>query len=250
MTIDKLMETLPDNYNAVDRELIQRAYQFALKAHSGQQRVSGESFITHCVSVGIILAELNVPPALVASGLLHDTVEDTAVTLDDIRREFGEDIARLVDGVTKLTQLPRVQRGDHHLTEDDENGSDAIPLIPISDASRKRQLAQETLRKTFLAMGEDIRVVLVKLADRLHNMRTLYVLSESKQKRIAQETLDIFAPLANRLGIWQMKWELEDQGFRYVNPEKYSEIASFNFFSQGRSRKPGPGNHNPAEGNS
>lgn len=226
MTIDKLLETLPDTYNAVDRELIQRAYQFALKAHSGQKRVSGESFITHCVSVGIILAELNVPPALVASGLLHDTVEDTDVTLDDIRQEFGEDIARLVDGVTKLTQLPRVQRGDHHLADDDENGSDVIPLIPISDASRKRQLAQETLRKTFLAMGEDIRVVLVKLADRLHNMRTLYVLSESKQRRIAQETLDIFAPLANRLGIWQMKWELEDRAFQYVNPEKYSEIAS------------------------
>jgi GTP diphosphokinase / guanosine-3',5'-bis(diphosphate) 3'-diphosphatase len=224
MTIEKLLELLPETYNAVDRELIVRAYQFALNAHKGQTRVSGDSFITHCVSVGIILAELKVPPALVAAGLLHDTVEDTDVSLDDVRREFGEEIARLVDGVTKLTQLPRVSRGDSHLV-DSEDGEEDDNLPVISDASRKRQLAQETLRKTFLAMGEDIRVVLVKLADRLHNMRTLRHMSEAKQKRIALETLDIFAPLANRLGIWQIKWELEDRAFQFVNPEKYNEIA-------------------------
>ena len=118
MTIEKLFEVLPDTYNAVDRELILRAYQFALAAHKGQTRVSGELLITHCVSVGIILAELKVPPALVSAGLLHDTVEDTDVSLEDVRREFGDEIARLVDGVTKLTQLPRVSRGDlPHLVE-------------------------------------------------------------------------------------------------------------------------------------
>lgn len=224
MTIEKLLEILPDTYNAVDRELILRAYQFALAAHTGQTRVSGESFITHCVSVGIILAELKVPPALVAAGLLHDTVEDTNISLDDIRREFGEEITRLVDGVTKLTQLPRVSRGDSHIVDSDDDTAED-EFLHASDASRKRQLAQETLRKTFLAMGEDIRVVLIKLADRLHNMRTLRYMPEAKQKRIAFETLEIFAPLANRLGIWQIKWELEDRAFQYVNPEKYNEIA-------------------------
>ncbi len=222
MNFENLIEMLPENYSPIDREQVERAYQYAEKAHTGQQRISGEAYITHCIAVAIILAELKVSPTLIVAGLLHDVVEDTPVTLDNIRQEFGDEVARLVDGVTKLTQLPRVSRGDQHPFEIEEYG-----LIQADgmDDSRKRQLAQETLRKTFLAMGEDIRVVLVKLADRLHNMRTLWYMPESKRKRIAQETLDIFAPLANRLGIWQIKWELEDLSFRYVNPEKYKEIA-------------------------
>jgi GTP pyrophosphokinase len=223
--INSLMKILPENFSAVDRELILRAYQFAEAAHEGQKRVSGEPYITHCVEVASILADLKVPPALIAAGLLHDTVEDTHVTLEDIRREFGEEIARLVDGVTKLTHLPRVSRGDQHYSEIEEYGLAQSDEAEVTDDSRKRALAQETLRKTFLAMGEDIRVVLIKLADRLHNMRTLRHMPETKRRRIAQETLDIFAPLANRLGIWQIKWELEDLGFRFVNPEKYTEIA-------------------------
>jgi GTP diphosphokinase / guanosine-3',5'-bis(diphosphate) 3'-diphosphatase len=222
MTIDNLMEALPDTFSGLDRELILRAYHFAEKAHEGQKRASGEPYITHCLAVAGILTELNVPPAIIVSGLLHDTVEDTPVTLEIVREEFGEEVARLVDGVTKLTNLPRVSRGDHLQNGDNEDEFDEPPL---EEDARKKALSQETLRKTFLAMGEDIRVVLIKLADRLHNMRTLGYMPEAKRKRIAQETMDIFAPLANRLGIWQIKWELEDLAFRHVYPEKYKEIA-------------------------
>lgn len=228
MKIEALMDALPDNYGPLDRDLIMRAYRFAEAAHSGQKRVSGEPYITHCVSVAAILVEMRVPPAVLVAGLLHDTVEDTEVTLADIRREFGEEVGRLVDGVTKLTNLPRVSRADQHTHEEEDfepelagesNGFSSGHL-------RRRDLANETLRKTFLAMGDDIRVVLIKLADRLHNMRTLGVLPDAKRRRISQETLDIFAPLANRLGIWQIKAELEDLSFRYLNPEKYRDIAA------------------------
>jgi GTP pyrophosphokinase len=225
MTIEHLIETLPESFNSVDGELVMRAYRFAEKAHEGQKRASGEPYITHCLAVAQILSELKVPPTVIVAGLLHDTVEDTPVTLDDIRSQFGDEVAKLVDGVTKLTNLPRVSRGDQHLDHDENNGDETVSPRPEEEDARKRALAQETLRKTFLAMGEDIRVVLIKLADRLHNMRTLGYMPENKRKRIAQETLDIFAPLANRLGIWQVKWELEDLAFRYVNPQKYKEIA-------------------------
>jgi GTP pyrophosphokinase len=225
------MEQLPENYTLADRELVQRAYRVAEEAHKDQKRHSGEPYINHCLAVASILADLRVPPEVVAAGLLHDTVEDTTVTLNDIRRDFGSAIAILVDGVTKLTNLPRVSRGDQHA--ENNNGSDSADALSDNGHSgngsiplgRKQDLVSETLRKTFLAMGDDVRVVLIKLADRLHNMRTLGFMPEHKRKRIAKETLDIFAPLANRLGIWQIKWELEDLGFRYVNPEKYREIA-------------------------
>ena len=226
--LERLLEQLPENYTHADRELIQRAYRVAEEAHSEQKRHSGEPYINHCLAVASILADLRVPPEVVAAGLLHDTVEDTTITLNDIRRDFGDVIAILVDGVTKLTNLPRVSRDDQHA---ENNGSDSqdIPSNGNGNGSvplgRKQDLVSETLRKTFLAMGDDVRVVLIKLADRLHNMRTLGFMPEHKRKRIAKETLDIFAPLANRLGIWQIKWELEDLGFRYVNPEKYKEIA-------------------------
>lgn len=203
-----------------------RAYHVAEEAHREQKRHSGEPYINHCISVASILAELKVPAEVVAAGLLHDTVEDTPIQLADIRREFGDTVKLLVDGVTKLTQLPRVSRGDQH-AENGGNGHDSEPSEPEEPAlfGRNADMVSETLRKTFLAMGEDVRVVLIKLADRLHNMRTLGYMPEHKRKRIAQETLDIFAPLANRLGIWQLKWELEDLSFRYVSPEKYKEIA-------------------------
>lgn len=225
--LERLLEQLPDNYTLADRELIQRAYRVAEEAHREQKRHSGEPYINHCLAVASILADLRVPPEVVAAGLLHDTVEDTPITLNDIRRDFGQTIAVLVDGVTKLTNLPRVSRGDQHAEKSNgNNGSELTEAeADTSTLGRKQDLVSETLRKTFLAMGEDVRVVLIKLADRLHNMRTLGFMPEHKRKRIAKETLDIFAPLANRLGIWQIKWELEDLGFRYLNPEKYKEIA-------------------------
>lgn len=233
MKIETLLESLPNTYNDGDRELVLRAYRVAEKAHEPQKRASGEPYISHCLAVASILAEMRVPPPVVAAGLLHDTVEDTGLTLDDLRRDFGDEIAKLVDGVTKLTNLPRVSRGedleqlvegpaplgDHRVIEDPDE------LAAQQRRDRRFDLQSETLRKTFMAMSDDVRVVLIKLADRLHNMRTLSHMPENKRRRIAQETLDIFAPLASRLGIWNIKWELEDQGFRYTNPEKYKEIA-------------------------
>ena len=219
MQLEKLLEKLPENYSAIDLEQIKKAYNFAEKAHQGQTLASGLPYITHCASVAAILAELTVPSELVVAGLLHDVVEDTPVTLDDVRKEFNPEIASLVDGVTKLTQLPNLLRGDHH-SEDEGVATKAGPHKKI----REDDIA-EVLRKTFLAMSDDIRVVLIKLADRLHNMRTLSYSNEEHQKRIAQESLEIFAPLANRLGIWQIKWELEDLAFRYVAPKEYKDIA-------------------------
>src|SRR5512141_1598462 len=224
--LERLLEQLPETYTLAERELIQRAYRVAEEAHRGQKRHSGEPYINHCLAVASILADLRVPPEVIAAGLLHDTVEDTSITLNDLRRDFGETIAILVDGVTKLTNLPRVSRDDQHAENPNgNNGSESEDPANNATLGRKQDLVSETLRKTFLAMGDDVRVVLIKLADRLHNMRTLGFMPEHKRKRIAKETLDIFAPLANRLGIWQLKWELEDLGFRHLNPEKYKEIA-------------------------
>lgn len=222
--LEKLLDGLPDVYTIPDKELIQRAYRVAEEAHRGQKRNSGEPYINHCLAVAQILAELRVPPEVLAAGLLHDTVEDTSVTLKDIKRDFGDVVASLVDGVTKLTNLPRVSRDDQH-AEKGSSGNGEEPSAKTGSLGRRPDLTSETLRKTFLAMGDDVRVVLIKLADRLHNMRTLGHMPEAKRKRIAQQTLDIFAPLANRLGIWQIKWELEDLAFRYVNPTQYKEIA-------------------------
>ncbi len=214
--IDHLLNNLPDYYSILEREIVERAFELAVRAHDGQQRESGEPYINHCVTVASILAEMRMPAEVVAAGLLHDTVEDTPITLKDIQEQFGEGVAHLVNGVTKLDSLPRVS----HQDENDENY-----LTPEQISHRKRQLRIEAIRKTLLAMNDDVRVVLIKLADRLHNMRTLGFSKPEKQKRVAKETLDIYAPLANRLGIWQIKWELEDLSFRYVNPEKYKEIA-------------------------
>ncbi len=206
MEIEAILDGLPQDLSPADREVLRRAFRVASEAHEGQRRASGEPYVQHCLAVARILQDLGMPVPVIAAGLLHDTVEDTEVTLKDIRRDFGDEVATLVDGVTKLTQLPRVTRRG--------NGR------PKAERASKTELAKETLRKTFLAMGDDVRVVLIKLADRLHNMRTLSHLPEEKQARIAKETLEIFAPLANRLGIWGMKWELEDLSFRYAEPDR------------------------------
>ena len=236
MKVEDLIAALPDNYSLEDREMILRACRVAEEAHKNQTRASGEPYINHCLAVAQILAELQVPPDTVIAGILHDTVEDTTITIDELKLEFNDEVAKMVNGVTKLTKLPRVSRADQSIKEDEQEelarqlAERRGTLAPVDDLeritrSRKHELMQENMRKTFIAMGDDVRVVLIKLADRLHNMRTLGHLPENKRRRIAQETLDIFAPLANRLGIWQIKWELEDLGFRYTEPEKYKEIA-------------------------
>ncbi|HEY59887.1 MAG TPA: bifunctional (p)ppGpp synthetase/guanosine-3',5'-bis(diphosphate) 3'-pyrophosphohydrolase [Anaerolineae bacterium] len=230
MKINDLIKALPENYSVVDRDLIMRAYKFAEKAHRGQKRLSGEPYITHCIAVATILSELQVPPVVIAAGLMHDTVEDTHVTLKILENKFNKEIASLVDGVTKITNLASVSRADQHPNILEKEGSsidkeDTKALTSQRVRGRHHDLAMETLRKTLMAMGDDIRVILIKLADRLHNMRTLSYVPEKKRRRIAKETLNIFAPLANRLGIWQIKWELEDLALRYTDPEAYKEIA-------------------------
>ena len=233
MEIDTLLSKLPESYTVVDRDLILRAFRFAEKAHEGQKRLSGEPYITHCLAVAEILIDLQVPPEMIAASLLHDTVEDTSVTLEELENKFSAEIAKLVDGVTKLTNLPRVSRADQ-VAKKKENKLE-VPVEEVEEdednpasklaRNRRHELANETLRKMLLAMGDDIRVVVIKLADRLHNMRTLSYMPEKKRYSIAKETLDIFAPLANRLGIWQLKWELEDLSLRYMKPDMYKEIA-------------------------
>jgi guanosine-3',5'-bis(diphosphate) 3'-pyrophosphohydrolase len=204
LNLQSLLDMLPD-LTPNGRLLIERAYHKAEHGHAGQFRKSGEPYFTHCVAVAFILAEMKLDAEAVAAALMHDLVEDTAIELNDIRGEFGDSVAVIVDGVTKLNKLPLK-----------------------ADATKKGREADRELeyfRKMLLAMGDDVRVVLVKLADRLHNMRTLGYMPPDKQQQKAQETLDIFAPLANRLGIWQLKWELEDLSFRYLDPDKYKEIA-------------------------
>jgi GTP pyrophosphokinase len=210
--IEAIFKNLP-KLNIDDRELIISAYELAADAHKDQVRTSGEPYLMHPVAVAQILAELRLDAPTIAAGLLHDVVEDTTITLEDLERRFGLAVSRLVDGVTKMEKVP---------TETRDTGE----LRAAKGAGHKPGSKDaETFRKLFLAMGNDIRVVLIKLADRLHNMRTLGHMPPDKQRRKARETLDIFAPLANRLGIWQMKWELEDLSFRYLHPDKYREIA-------------------------
>lgn len=183
---------------------ISHALDFAVKAHGNQLRNSGEPYMIHPIEVMLILADLHMDAPTIMAGLLHDTIEDTSITLDDLKLEFGPTVAKLVDGVSKLK----------HAKEKSRSGNRALS-----------EVQSENLRKMFLAMVDDIRVIIIKLADRLHNMRTLQYLPEDRQKRMAQETLDVYAPLANRLGIWQLKWQLEDLAFRYLDNEAYHRIA-------------------------
>jgi GTP pyrophosphokinase len=192
--LEKMSRYLP----GADLSLIEKAYVFSAKVHQGQVRLSGEVYLNHPLEVSAILADMKMDIATVASGLLHDTVEDTYGTLDEIQQTFGPEIAALVDGLTKISK--------------------------ITLATHEEQQA-ENFRKMLLAMAKDIRIVLIKLADRLHNMRTLEFLPPENQIKIAQETLDIYAPLANRLGIDRIKTELEDLSFRYLHPEEYRNLA-------------------------
>ncbi len=196
---DALVAEVLRHYPDGDAELVRRAYAYANDAHAGQRRVSGEAYITHPAAVALLVAELGMDPATVAAALLHDVPEDTAKTTEDIRKDFGDEIGRLVEGVTKLSRLSGQSRDQHQA---------------------------ENIRKMLLAMADDLRVVIIKLCDRLHNMRTLAPLPPDKQKRIARQTMDIYAPLAHRLGIWQIKWELADLAFKYLEPDQYREIAA------------------------
>ncbi len=194
----ELVETVRGHYPQSDLEPIGRAFDLAVEAHTGQRRATGEPYVTHPIASAQITAELGIDPIAVTAALLHDVPEDTEFGLSDIEERFGPEVARLVDGVTKLSKF--------------------------STHSHEQQQA-ENIRKMLLAMAEDIRVVLIKLADRLHNMRTLYGLPSEKQLRIARQTQEIYAPLAERLGIWQIKWELEDLAFKVLEPERFRELA-------------------------
>ncbi len=197
-TVEELCEKIKSYHADAPVQIVARAYQFAEKHHEGQMRRSGEPYISHPLNVAGILADLRLDLDTIVTGILHDTVEDTTATLDDIKREFGETVAALVDGVTK------------------------IGLMNFRNSFDKQG---ENIRKMIIAMGKDVRVVLVKLADRLHNMRTLNHMPYEKQERIAQETLEIYCPLAGRIGISSLKIELEDLGFRYSRPDKYYELV-------------------------
>jgi guanosine-3',5'-bis(diphosphate) 3'-pyrophosphohydrolase len=180
--------------------LLERAFETAAQAHEGQLRASGEPYINHPLEVTYYLAQLQLDAETLAASLLHDVLEDTDISIADLEKRFGREVARLVDGVTKLSKF-----GSARSTEEQQ---------------------AENIRKMFLAMAEDVRVVVIKLADRLHNMRTLQHLPEDKQERIARQTMEIYAPLAHRLGIWQIKWELEDLAFKFIEPEKYRQLVT------------------------
>ena len=189
-----LLKGRPDT----EKQVLEKAADWASAAHHDQQRASGEPYYSHVIAVAEILRDLNLDYETLAAAMLHDVVEDTDVTLDDVRSEFGPVIAHLVDGVTKMERIGEFQQ--------------------MELEGNQGQAQAESLRKLLLAMADDVRVVLIKLADRLHNMRTLQHLDSKRQRRIAQETLDIYAPLANRLGIWQVKWELEDLSIATSSP--------------------------------
>ena len=198
VTIDMILEAVKSYQPNADTDLIRRAYELADAAHKGQKRVSGEDYIIHPLAVAKILTDLQIDDITISAAILHDVVEDTTHTLDEMRELFGDEVAMLIDGVTKLGRIQYKSKEEQQL---------------------------ESYRKMFLAMAKDIRVIMIKLADRLHNMRTLKYMREDKQKRIARETIEIYAPLANRLGISNVKWELEDLCLRYLDPKAYYDLV-------------------------
>lgn len=198
MTIDDLIEKIKTYNPNVDETEIRSAYELARVNHQGQKRNSGEDYIIHPLHVAMILADMNMDSATIIAGLLHDTIEDTSVTYEDIEKKFGKEIAELVDGVTKLKKL---------------------------NYKSKAEKQAENIRKMVLAMAKDIRVIIVKLADRLHNMRTLEYMTEAKKIEKATETLEIYAPIADRLGMSRVKWELEDLSLRYLDPDEYYKLV-------------------------
>src|SRR5215203_1580622 len=197
--VDELIQAIEAYYPAVDKELVARAFRFAAAAHQGQVRSSGEPFVHHPWAVAKICAELHLDEQSLAAALLHDVVEDTETDLDELRTEFGDEIAQLVEGVTKLTR---------------------------TNFQTREQSDAENYRKMIVAMAQDVRVILIKLADRLHNMRTIEYLGKQKQVQKGKETLEVYAPLAHRLGINKLKWELEDLAFSTLHPRKYDEIKT------------------------
>src|SRR3954467_1068060 len=192
-----LMKTVRANRPNDDLAIIKKAYDYSLKHHNGQSRASGEPYLAHPLQVALVLAELKLDPQAIAAGLLHDSVEDTVVTIQDIEREFGAQVAHIVEGVTKISKI---------------------------DFASKEERQAENVRKMVLAMVDDIRVVIIKLADRLHNMRTLEALPADRQQLIAKETLEIYAPIARRLGMGKIRGELEDLAFKYVDPIAYKNV--------------------------
>lgn len=207
-TIEELLNLVESRRSDANLKIIRSAYEFAERLHGDQRRISGEPYIIHPLNVAMILAYMHLDENAIAAALLHDTVEDTSVSLEEIEREFSPEIAMLVDGVTKLTAFTSEE---HHFT---------------SALKSRADRQAENLRKIFLAMAKDVRVILIKLADRLHNMRTLKFMKREKQIQIARETLDIFAAIASRLGMWKLKWELEDLSFAYLEPEEYNKLKT------------------------
>ena len=198
ITIQDIINKRKEHTRRVDTKLIMKAYNLANEKHKNQRRSSGEPYIIHPLNVAYILADIGLDESTICAALLHDVVEDTDVTDEQLRKEFGNEIADMVAGVTKLST--------------------------IQFASVEEQQVED-YRKMFLAMGKDIRVILIKLADRLHNMRTLKYLKRDRQIANAKETMELYAPLANRLGLYSLKWELEDLSFKYLEPEEYHELV-------------------------
>ena len=196
MNIDQIIKKVKESYPKADLDLLRLAYEFAEKAHANQKRKTGEPYIQHSLHTAFVLTQIKADLNTIIAGLLHDLPEDTEYTLEDIKKNFGEEIAELVEGITKLSKIKY----------------------------RGIERYRESLRKMFLAMARDLRVILIKFADRLHNLRTLDALPPKKQQRIAQETLEIYTPIAGLLGIWRLKWQMEDICFKYLLPEEYKKI--------------------------
>lgn len=196
MTIDQVIHKVKENNPNADLDMLRLAYDFALKAHGSQKRRSGEPYIQHCLHTAFVLAQIKADLNTVIAGILHDVPEDTESTLEDVRKNFGDDVASLVEGITKLSKIKY----------------------------RGIERYRESLRKMFLAMAIDLRVILIKFCDRLHNLRTLDALPPEKRLRIAKETMEIYAPIAGLLGIWRLKWQMEDICFKYLYPEDFKKL--------------------------